>query len=169
MICPNCNKNNNDNVRFCSNCGFEIASYSNSSLKTDSNVKTAEELESINKTAKTLTIISLCLRAFDIFIIIIALIFFMLFDNLKNLILSSPMVLTIGFAAVCCISSIILIIIAQVKVAKNNIKNKFVKTVFITQIILLIINFTLVGCLWAFSSAHVCIHELGCDDLSGCG
>lgn len=169
MICPNCNKENDDNVRFCSNCGFSLDQPSSPIQNTEENVKTAEELEKINKTAKTLTIISICIHALGLLVAIVALILFLIFDDLANFITSNPMIFALGFASVCSTAAIILVIIAMTKVGQNKIKNKFVKTVFITQIVLLVVYYTVWGCLFTYSCTSQCIHEMGCDNLSNCG
>ena len=173
MICPNCRKENGDNVRFCSGCGFEIGKMTNTEPKIESQIdhdlKSPEELEKIKKSANILTTISICLRIFDILLLVGSFVLFIVFKDIKYIIGSPVMPFIVGFSALCCLASIILVTIALVKVIKNKITSKYVIITFILHLVLVLISITIMLAIWTFSATTFCMDECGCNDLSSCG
>ena len=171
MICPNCQKENGDSVRFCSGCGFEIGKM-NSEPKIESQVdpyaKTPEELEKIKKSAKILTTISICLRVFDILLLVGSLVVYVLFKDIKYIIDSPVMTAIFIISSMFCVASIVLSIVALVKVIKNKIKSNYVRITFIMHLVLLVMSLIAIVAIWTFSATTYCLDACGCNDIQNC-
>ena len=193
MICPNCNKENNNGVSFCVNCGtrltpvqntppanpYEYKDQSTQSANTytpnpqpqpvtpnpyppENNINNPQQQyvnnddEATNRTAKKLAIISLCLFigrfVFTVLGGIFSGIFTYIIENASSsysynssYALGSELLslLLAGASFLCFVASLVLIIIAKVKISSKKLKNKFVNVVFWVEIGLIIASVVL--------------------------
>ena len=177
MICPSCNKENYDGASFCVNCGFNLSNvarnvtpppppqnpyeykvnrkshwtlHPTAPLLLDSQINCLQDicyLEKVNRTAKKLAIISLCLYGGNIVLSVIGVILSGMLTYLADYNSYSGYsygasglvgLIFSGLGSLCYISAIVLAIIAKVKVSSRKLKNTFVNVVFWVEIGLLI-------------------------------
>ena len=172
MICPNCQKENVNNVRFCSSCGFEIGTINPEPMgnpSVDSYTKTPEQLEKAKNVANMLTTISICLRLFDILLLVISLVIYIMFNDIRYIIDSTIMTIIFIISSMSCLTSLVLVTIAFIKIVKNKIKSSYVKTAFIMHLVLFVITVTVFLAIWTFSATTYCMKSLGCSEWSNCG
>ena len=167
MICPSCNKENYDGASFCVNCGANLTNVPRNTNPTPQPPPPPpppvnnpgqptvgpQEAEKINKTAKKLAIISLCLLGGNFVLSIIGVIlsgmlsYLADYSSYGSYSYGASGIIGLGFSGLGTLSyfaSIILAIIAKVKVSSKKLKNTFVNVVFWVQMGLIIASVVLV-------------------------